>query len=123
MAEQRMLHQVCPGCGGDGVAERNIDGTAPTQLETYTCRLCNGTGFTPLGHSGHGSKHFDSRDVFACMNYFEWVDLDAQPKELLHVVLSMGTLNLSEGSAELATLRVIFPVGKLTRTALEALVA
>jgi hypothetical protein len=92
-------------------------------MEEYTCGLCGGAGDIPMGVLHELDGYFLSRDVFACMNYFEWVDLDDQPKELLNMILSMGTLNLSEGSAELATLRVIFPVGKLTRTALEALIA
>jgi len=66
---------------------------------------------------------FQAWQVLDCVNATEYAVLAEAAKDGLRIILSVGVLFLGSGSKQLANLRAIFPVGKVTRTALDALVA
>ena len=125
MANENKLFKRCEACSGNGTIKQ-LNTTSNPYGEGWvdvTCSRCLGSGTLPSGKSTLPDHYFLARDVYACMTYMEWWGLDALAKELLHLTLSLGVLNLSPGSPELGALNTIFGEGTTTHTNIAALVA
>jgi len=67
------------------------------------------------------SRFVYTYDILECIDPTEYAALVEAAKDGLRIILSCGIVDLSSTSSIRANLNLIFPVGKITRTKLDAL--
>lgn len=114
-----VFYEMCPRCGGDGVITRELlNGTHIDE----PCDLCTTTGNKTIIQLQYKEGLFSTYQILEATNPVEYVALAPGNVALYNLIISAGTIDLSETTMALAVLRGMFAVGTTTRTNLEALI-
>lgn len=119
------IYIVCRACGGTGIDRhttgKDLQGN-PIWFEG-PCGLCSGTGLANQGELRYKEGVFPTYQILEVTDPAEYVALAPGNVALYNLIISAGTVDLSETTTALAVLRGMFGVGTTTRTNLEALIA
>jgi hypothetical protein len=115
---------TCPKCGGAGINLRSTSdaGGNVTTVE-YDCDLCGGTGVYESGTLALDEGYFFSTEIFEATALNEYKALNADEKAMYDLILSMGIVNLSDGSEAKSELWDIFGRASTTRANLISLIS
>lgn len=115
------LYVICPQCHGDGTFAPS---GGPQGSGELPCNWpgCNETGFIEFGLFA-GLDCYYTYEISEATDPTEWNALSAGNKTAYATILSMGVVDLSDGTAVKSTLWALFGSGTTTRANLEALIA
>jgi len=88
-----------------------------------TCIACAGLGLINQGELRYKEGVFPTYQILEATDPAEYVALAPGNVALYNLIISAGTIDLSEATTTLAVLRGMFAIGTTTRTNLEALIA
>ena len=115
---------TCPKCGGAGINLRSTSdaGGNVTTVE-YDCELCGGTGVYESGSVVLDEGYFFSTEVFEATALNEYKELNAAEKSMYDLILSLGIINMADGSEAKSELWDIFGGASTTRANLISLIS
>jgi hypothetical protein len=119
------IYQTCGACNGTGIDRHTTGKDLQGNLIWFegACELCNGTGLSNQGELRYKEGVFPTYQILEVTDPAEYVSLAPGNVALYNLIISAGTVDLSETTTALAVLRGMFAVGTTTRTNLEALIS
>lgn len=115
MAEYSKIELSCPFCGGDGI----VSGHAGR-----SCEYCEGSGYLPSSSRVILADGIVwAYQILNCIDNAEYLALEANKLQAVNVVLSLGIVDLNEGSKAREMLLLAFDAQSNTRNALASLIS
>lgn len=117
--------RICSVCGGDGTRQVMTSGGGAENggYSEQECPSCLGTGLEPFGSSYYPDGVYPTYKIVEATDDAEYAALSAANKAIYGIIVSCGTVDLSEGTAVRDKLLAMFGAGTTTRDNLAALVS
>jgi len=115
------LKRECYHCGGSGIVPIYTLPTSPP-TSTDVCPVCGGDGIIDYEYIGLPVGVFYSYQVFEATDLSEYNALNDANKGHYNILVSLGYIDLSEGSNAFNLLQNMFGPGTTTRANLLALI-